>query len=122
MGVSRRSYTARRGVSEAAVRKSIATGRITTLADGTIDPAQADSEWGTQTNPAKQRGLNDRQTGAVHQTGAVQRCSPGRRMMRCQSKNYFPKLLSANESIVQGGRFAGFSAVLNGVPPQVTNF
>ena len=38
MGVSRRSYAAQRGVSEAAVRKAIATGRITTLPDGTIDP------------------------------------------------------------------------------------
>ena len=56
MGVSRRSYAAQRGVSEAAVRKAIATGRITTLQDGTIDPDRADSEWGAQTDPAKQRG------------------------------------------------------------------
>ena len=56
MGVSRRNYAARRGVSEAAVRKAIATGRITTLADGTIDPARADSEWGARTDPAQQRG------------------------------------------------------------------
>jgi len=55
MGVSRRSYAVQRGVSEAAVRKAIATGRITTLPDGTIDPARADSEWGAQTDPAKQR-------------------------------------------------------------------
>ena len=41
MGVSRRSYAAQRGVSEAAVRKAIATGRITTLPDGTIDPARS---------------------------------------------------------------------------------
>lgn len=39
------------------MRKTIATGRITTLPDGTIDPARADSEWGAQTDPAKQRGL-----------------------------------------------------------------
>ena len=45
MGVSRRSYAAQRGVSEAAVRKAIATGRITTLPDGSIDPARADSAW-----------------------------------------------------------------------------
>ena len=37
MGVSRQSYAAQRGVSEAAFRKAIATGRITTLPDGTID-------------------------------------------------------------------------------------
>ena len=56
MGVSRRRYAAQRGVSEAAVRKAIATGRITTLPDGTIDPARADSDWGAQTDPAKQPG------------------------------------------------------------------
>ena len=68
MGVSRRSYAAQRGVSEAAVRKAIATGRITTLPDGTIDPARADSEWGAQTDPAKQRGQHAKQMGA--ETGA----------------------------------------------------
>jgi hypothetical protein len=36
MGVSRRCCAAQRGVSEAAVRKAIATGRITTLPDGSI--------------------------------------------------------------------------------------
>jgi hypothetical protein len=45
MGVSRQSYAAQRGVSEAAVRKAIATGRITNLLDGSIDPARADSAW-----------------------------------------------------------------------------
>ena len=64
MGVSRRSYAAQRGVSEAAVRKAIATGRITTLPDGTIDPDRADAEWGAQTDPAKQRGQHARQMGA----------------------------------------------------------
>ena len=64
MGVLRRSYAAQRGNSEAAVRKAIATGRITTLEDGTIDPTLSDSEWGTQTDPAKQRGQTARQMGA----------------------------------------------------------
>ena len=36
MGLSGRTYAAHRGVPEAAVRKAIATGRITTLADGTL--------------------------------------------------------------------------------------
>lgn len=64
MGVSRRSYAAQRGVSEAAVRKAIATERITTLPDGTIDPDRADAEWGAQTDPAKQSSLHARQMGA----------------------------------------------------------
>jgi len=71
MGVSRRSYAAQRGVPEAAVRKAIATGRITTLPDGTIDPARADSEWGAQTDPAKQRGQHARQMGAETAAGTA---------------------------------------------------
>tara|TARA_R110002167_G_scaffold86987_1_gene235320 strand:+ start:15324 stop:15905 length:582 start_codon:yes stop_codon:yes gene_type:complete len=61
----------RRGVSEAAVRKAIATGRITTLPDGTIDPDRADAEWGTQTDPAKQRGMHARQMGAETAAGTA---------------------------------------------------
>jgi hypothetical protein len=71
MGVSRRSYAAQRGVSEAAVRKAIATGRITTLPDGTIDPTRADSEWGAQTDPAKQRGQHAKQIGADTAAGTA---------------------------------------------------
>lgn len=41
MGVSRRSYAAQRGVSEAAVRKAIATGRITTLPTNVRDRNQS---------------------------------------------------------------------------------
>ena len=71
MGLSRRAYAAQRGVSEAAVRKAIATGRITALVDGTIDPDRADSEWGAQTNPAKQRGQQARQMGAETAAGTA---------------------------------------------------
>ncbi len=55
MGVSRRSYAAQRGASEAAVCKAIATGLITILPEGPIDPAKADPEWGAQTDLAKRR-------------------------------------------------------------------
>ena len=71
MGVSRRSYAAQRGVSEAALPKSIATGRITTLPDGTIDPVRANSEWGAQTDPAKQRGQHAKQMGADTAAGTA---------------------------------------------------
>ena len=58
MGVSRRSYAAQLGVSEAAVRKAIATGRTTTMPEGKIDPAKADPEWGAQADPAKCRAAS----------------------------------------------------------------
>ncbi len=56
MGISIRAYARHRGVSHTAVRKAIDAGRITTEPDGTIDPAKADRQWDSQTDPAKQRG------------------------------------------------------------------
>ncbi len=45
MGVSIRSYARLRGCVESAVRKAIASKRITPNADGTIDPERANQEW-----------------------------------------------------------------------------
>ena len=64
MGLSRRAYAAHRGCSESAVRKAIATGRISVEADGTIDPAKADADWDARTDPAQQRGAHSRAGGA----------------------------------------------------------
>ncbi len=55
MGISQRAYAAHRGVSHQAVNKAVRTGRITTLPDGTIDPARADADWQAQTDPSFQR-------------------------------------------------------------------
>ena len=62
MGLSRRKYATYRGVSEKAVRKAIAAGRITVEADNTIDPVKADKQWDAQTDPAMQR---DRSVGTA---------------------------------------------------------
>jgi len=85
LGVSRRSYAAQHGVSEAAVRKAIATGRITTLPDGTIDPERADSEWGAQTDPAKQRGQHAKQMGAETAAGTARAAALGTSTVRMPS-------------------------------------
>jgi len=53
MKLSRRAYAQHRGVSEKAVRKVIASGRITLEPDGTIDPVKADHQWKAQTDPMK---------------------------------------------------------------------
>lgn len=45
MGISIRAYARHRGVSDAAVRKAIAAGRITPEADGTVDAERVDREW-----------------------------------------------------------------------------
>jgi len=55
MGISIRAYGRHRGVSDAAVRKAIRTGRITAEPDGTIDPAKADRQWAANTESAQQR-------------------------------------------------------------------
>jgi hypothetical protein len=71
MGLSRRQYVARRGVSETAVRKAIASGRIQAEPDGTIDPAKADAQWASQTDPAKQRGPHARQMASATAAGTA---------------------------------------------------
>lgn len=53
MGLSIRAYAKTRGVSDTAVRKAISVGRITPEADGTIDPARADSQWDRNTEPPR---------------------------------------------------------------------
>ena len=49
MGVSLRAYARMRGCSLTAVQKAIASKRITTLPDGTINPERADQEWAKNT-------------------------------------------------------------------------
>lgn len=49
MGISIRAYARHRGVSDAAVRKAIAAGRVTPESDGTLEPERADAEWARNT-------------------------------------------------------------------------
>jgi hypothetical protein len=53
MGISQRAYAKQRGVNESAIRKAIKAGRITLLADGTIDPNRADRDWQQNTDVTK---------------------------------------------------------------------
>lgn len=55
MGVSIREYARLRGVSDAAVRKAIKTGRITLGADKTLDPVAANAQWQRNTDASQQR-------------------------------------------------------------------
>ena len=57
MGLSRRAYGRHRGVSDMAVRKAIASGRISVEEDGTIDPDKADRAWGSSSDPAQVRPI-----------------------------------------------------------------
>ena len=75
MTMSRRAYGKKRGVTEGAVRKAIAEGRITAEPDGTIDPAKADAHWNDGIIP---RGNGAGMGGAVRkkQTAANKRAVP----------------------------------------------
>ena len=53
--LSMRGYARHRGVSDAAVRKALATGRITVSRDGKIDSALADRQWEASTDLSKPR-------------------------------------------------------------------
>jgi hypothetical protein len=64
-GLSRRAYAALRGVHESAVRKAIASGRITTEADGTIDAIKADAMWDALKNPGNRRASGVRPCGVA---------------------------------------------------------
>lgn len=55
MRLSVRKYAEHRGISPAAVRKAIASGRIARGSDGLIDAASADAAWGKNTDAAQQR-------------------------------------------------------------------
>jgi len=53
--LSIRGYARHRGVSHTAVRKALASGRITAGANGMIDPALADGQWSHSTDLSKPR-------------------------------------------------------------------
>lgn len=55
MKVTLREYARMRNLSPSSVHKAIQTGRIKRDTDGKIDVQEADVEWFTNTDPAKQR-------------------------------------------------------------------
>ena len=73
MGLSQRAYARHRGVSEAAVRKAVKSGRVTALSDGTIDQASADRQWEGNTNPrmGTSSGSSDTSSGSLLQARTV---------------------------------------------------
>ncbi len=74
MGISLRAYARMRGCSLTAVQKAIASKRITTLPDGTIDPERANEEWAKNTfagNASSQRPPAPRPASAARKVSAV---------------------------------------------------
>ncbi len=102
MGLSRHAYAALRGVRMRAVRKTIASGRITTEPDGTIDAAKADAMWDASTDPAKQRGAHARDRGrgtaAVGETLTEAGADPGGASAE-GGEVFFVKARMANEVV-----------------------
>ena len=54
-GLSIRGYARHRGISHTAVRKALASGRITANGDGSINPTTADQDWASSTDISKPR-------------------------------------------------------------------
>jgi len=77
MGLSRRAYARHRGVSETAVRKAIAAGRIVPEPDGSIDPEKADAAWSGSTDPSQQRRSERTTASCRRQTAAPSPSSSG---------------------------------------------
>ena len=74
MGISLRAYARMRGCSLTAVQKAIASKRITTLPDGTIDPERANQEWAKNTfagNSPKRAQAASRGGSATRKTSSV---------------------------------------------------
>jgi len=97
--MSLRAYAKRRGCAMSAVQKAIRTGRITTTADGKIDPAQADAEWEQNTVP---RAV----AAARHRTSP----SPPRRLSASVAPD--PALAGGGNYLVARGVREGFLARL----------
>jgi len=57
MGLSIHASARHRGVTDTAVYKAIRSGRINALADGTIDPDQADAQWQCNTMSKVQKNV-----------------------------------------------------------------
>lgn len=55
MGLSIRAYARHRGVSHVAVLRAVKQGRVPLEADGTVDPAKADSSWERSSDPARRK-------------------------------------------------------------------
>lgn len=62
MGLSIRAYAQHRGCSKSAVMKAVKEGRITRTPDGKIDPATADAEWITNSDPSQVTAQNNGRT------------------------------------------------------------
>ncbi len=68
--MSIRGYAKRRGVTPAAVRKAIKSGRISTV-NGKIDPEVADSQWRANTDETKPRNSVSGNPGGNGQSPAL---------------------------------------------------
>jgi hypothetical protein len=94
MGISIRAYARHRGVSHVAVKKAIDTGRITQLADGTIDPDIADHEWAQ--NTVTQRAAKPTNANSVTTSSKPQKTAP-----LIQPESSAAPLPSTNTSLLQ---------------------
>ena len=112
--LSIRAYGRHRGISEAAVRKAIAQGRITKGKNGKINPKIADKEWGQNTDPAQIKAENTFKTpdysqnsvpnsqinsvgGPSYQQSRAIKEAYGAKLLRLQFEKESKKLISVDD-------------------------
>lgn len=102
MGMSIRAYAQHRGVSHEAVRKAIATGRIQTEPDDSIDPSKADAQWDKNTQPGqsspKASGAADETRGANYQNARAVRETYAARLSKLEFETRSGKLIDVDDT------------------------
>src|SRR5688572_20396104 len=94
-GISQEKYAQRRGVTSAAVRKALASGRIIANPDGSIDPVRADADWTRNTDASKVRG--SRANGAAYLKARAKRERYLAELARLEYEAAAKRLVSAEE-------------------------
>lgn len=95
MALSNRAYAKHRGITEHAVRRALAEGRISKTAEGKIDPIVADAQWDANSDPAQVKKVTATGTSPTYQQSRTVRETYNARLAKLQYEKETGKLLSA---------------------------
>jgi hypothetical protein len=109
-----REYARYRQITHGAIEKAITTGRITTDADGKIDPAVADAQWLQNTNHAKSHPASDKIAASEYRLAQTYKTKAEAAMAQMKLKILTRDFVPLKEVIVVLQTFtADLSAYLN---------
>ena len=96
MEMSNNAYAKHKGVTEGAVRKALASGRITANANGKIDVEEADQQWEVNTRTA---GGDDTAASSYKQSRAIREAYSAK-MAKLEFEKESGKLIDLSEAKV----------------------